>query len=155
MEYLSETQVQLLREQFPSIADLRNQVHVTYWSKQHLVTQEILDLLPFGRVLSATAFYHYTDFQLDVLVAQAQRNLVLWALTGVYQYNSILVDHVTIWTPEGPYFSFSRALYPFPTHSHTRLPYPIASHALLTICSILPAPLRDLPFLVARIPGCT
>ena len=96
MEYLSETQTQVLREQFPRIADLRNQVHVTYWSKQHLVTQDLLDLLPFGRVLSATAFYHYTDFQLDDLVAEAQRNLVLWALTGVHQYNGTLVDQLSL-----------------------------------------------------------
>ena len=34
---------------------------------------------------------------------------------------------VTIWTPEGPYFLFSRALYPFPIHSHTYLPF---SHCL-------------------------
>ena len=96
MEYLSEAQAQILREQFPSIADLRNQVHVTYWSEQHLVTQELLDLLPFSRVLSATAFYHYTDFQLDDLVAEAQRNLVLWALTGVHQYNGTLVNQLSL-----------------------------------------------------------
>ena len=96
MEYLSETQTQVLREQFPSIADLRNQVHITYWSEQHLVTQEPLDLLPFGRVLSATAFYHYTDFQLDDLVAKAQRNSVLWVLTGVHQYNGTLVDQLSL-----------------------------------------------------------
>ena len=96
MEYLSEAQTQLLREQFPSIADLRNQVHLTYWSEQHLITQDLLDLLSFGRVLSATAFYHYTDFQLDDLVAEAQRNLILWALTGVHQYNGILVDQLSL-----------------------------------------------------------
>ena len=84
MEYSSEAQAQALREQFPNIADLRYQVHVTYWSEQHLVTQDLLDLLPFGRILSATAFYHYTDFQLDDLVAEAQRNLVLWVLTRVH-----------------------------------------------------------------------
>ena len=96
MEHLRETQAQLLREQFPSIADLRNQVHITYWSEQHLVTQDLLDLLPFGRVLSATAFYHYTDFQLDNLVAKAQRNLILWALTGVHQYNGTLVNQLSL-----------------------------------------------------------
>ena len=96
MEYLSKVQTQLLREQFPSTADLRNQVHITYWSEQHLVTQELLDLLPFGRVLSATAFYHYTDFQLDDLVAEAQRNLVLWVLTGVCQYNGLLVNQLSL-----------------------------------------------------------
>ena len=64
----------------PNLADLRNQVHVTYWSGQHFITQDLLDLLPFSRVLSATALYHYTDFQLDALVVAAQRNFTLWAL---------------------------------------------------------------------------
>ena len=55
--------------------------------------------------------------------------------------------------PEGPYFYFlSRPL----SFSHL-LPHlllsPIASRALLTICSIFPALMRDLPLLVARIPG--
>ena len=96
MEYLSEAQGQLVREQFPSIANLRNQVHVTYWSEQHLITQDLLDLLPFGRVLSATAFYQYTDFQLDALVAEAQKNFNLWVFTGVHQYNGILVDQISL-----------------------------------------------------------
>ena len=71
MEHLSEVQEQVLREQFPNLADLRNQVHIAYWSEQHFITQDLLDLLLFSRVLSATAFYHYTDFQLDDLVTMA------------------------------------------------------------------------------------
>ena len=55
--------------------------------------------------------------------------------------------------PRAPIFTFSRALYPFPTCSHTYFSFPTTSRALLTICSIFPALLRDLPFLVARIPG--
>ena len=86
----------MLREQFPNLADLRNQVHVAYWSKQHFITQDLLDLLPFGRVLSATAFYHYTDFQLHALVAAAQRNFTLWVLLGIRQYNGTLVDQLSL-----------------------------------------------------------
>ena len=55
-----------------------------------------MDLLPFGRVLSATAFYHYTDFQLDALVAAAQKNFALWALIGVHQYNDTLVNQISL-----------------------------------------------------------
>ena len=96
MEHLSKVQEQVLREQFPNLADLRNQVHIAYWSEQHFITQDLLDLLPFSRVLSATAFYHYTNFQLDALVAAAQRNFTLWALLGIHQYNGTLVDQLSL-----------------------------------------------------------
>ena len=77
MENLSQELQQVVREQFPQVTDLRNQVHLTYWSEQHLVTQELLCQLPFGRILSATTFYHYMDFQLEELVTVARRNFVL------------------------------------------------------------------------------
>jgi hypothetical protein len=84
VEHLSQEQQQVVREQFPQVADLRNQVHLTYWSEQHLVTQDLLCQLPFGRVLSATTFYRYMDFQLEELVTTARRNFVLWALIGIH-----------------------------------------------------------------------
>jgi hypothetical protein len=77
VEHLSQEQQQVVREQFPQVADLRNQVHLTYWSKQHLITQDLLHQLPFRRILSATTFYHYMDFQLEELVTAARRNFVL------------------------------------------------------------------------------
>jgi hypothetical protein len=96
VEYLSQEQQRVVREQFPQVADLRNQVHLTYWSEQHLVTQDLLHQLPFGRILSATTFYRYTDFQLEELVTAARRNFVLWALIGIHQYNGSLVDQITL-----------------------------------------------------------
>jgi hypothetical protein len=83
VEHLSQEQQQIIREQFPQIADLRNQVHLTYWSKQNLVTQDLLCQLPFRRILSTTSFYRYTDFQLEELVTAARRNFVLWVLIGI------------------------------------------------------------------------
>jgi hypothetical protein len=77
VENLSQEQQQVVREQFPQVADLRNQVHLTYWSEQHLVTQDLLYQLPFGRILSATTFYRYTDFQLEELVITTRRNFAL------------------------------------------------------------------------------
>jgi hypothetical protein len=62
VEHLSPAQEQIVREQFPQLVDLRNQVHLTYWSEQHFITQNLLRQLPFGRILSATTFYHYVDF---------------------------------------------------------------------------------------------
>ena len=77
MELLSQMQEQLVREQFPSLVNLRNQVHFMYWSKLHLVTQELCNQLPFGQIFSATSFYHLIDFQLGSLVTVAQRTLTL------------------------------------------------------------------------------
>jgi hypothetical protein len=96
VENLSQKQQQVVREQFPQVTDLRNQVHLMYWSEQHLVTQDLLRQLPFGRILSATTFYHYTDFQLEELVTVARRNFVLWALIGICQYNGSLVDQIAL-----------------------------------------------------------
>ena len=96
MEFLSEEQQQVIREQFPQVVDLRNQVHLTYWSKQHLVTQDLLRQLPFGRTLSTTTFYRYMDFQLGELVTAARRNLVLWALISIRQYNGSLVNQIAL-----------------------------------------------------------
>ena len=96
MEFLSQTQEQLVREQFPSLVDLRTQVHFTYWSELHLVTQELRDQLPFGQIFSATSFYCLIDFQLGSLVTVAQRTLTLWVLIRVRQYNGSLVDQLAL-----------------------------------------------------------
>ena len=100
MELLSHTQEQLVREQFPSLVDLRMQIHFTYWSELHLVTQELCDQLPFGQIFSATSFYRLIDFQLGSLVTAAQRTLTLWALIGVRQYNGSLVDQLALFHDE-------------------------------------------------------
>jgi hypothetical protein len=62
VEHLSQTQEQVVGGQFPQLADLRNQVQLMYWSEQHFITQDLLRQLSFGRILSATTFYHYVDF---------------------------------------------------------------------------------------------
>lgn len=67
-----------------------------YWSEQHLVTQDLLRLLPFGRVFSATAFYHFTDFRLGELITEANRNFHLWELTGISQYNGSPVNQIAL-----------------------------------------------------------
>ena len=96
MEFLSQEQEQLVREQFPSLVDLRTQIYFTYWSELHLVTQELYDQLPFGQIFSATSFYHLIDFQLGSLVIAAQRTLTLWVLIGVCQYNRSFVDQLAL-----------------------------------------------------------
>jgi hypothetical protein len=96
VEHLSQEQQQVIREQFPQVVDLRNQVHLIYWSEQHLITQDLLCQLPFGRILSTTSFYQYMDFQLEELVTVARRNFILWVLISIRQYNRSLVDQITL-----------------------------------------------------------
>ena len=95
MEHLSQAQQQLIRERF-QVADLRTQVHITYWSELHFITQELLDQLPFGRVLGATAFYRFVDFQFEGLISAVRTNLTLWALIGVRQFRGDLVDQLAL-----------------------------------------------------------
>ena len=96
MEFLSQTQEQLVREQFPLLVNLRSQAHFMYWSKLHLITQDLCDQLSFGQIFSATSFYHLIDFQLRSLVTAAQRTLTLWELIGVRQYNGSLIDQLAL-----------------------------------------------------------
>ena len=67
-----------------------------YWSELHFITQELLDLLPFGRVLGATAFYRFIDFQFEGLISAVQTNLTLWALIGVRQFCRDLIDQLAL-----------------------------------------------------------
>jgi hypothetical protein len=107
VEHLSPAQEQIVREQFPQLADLRHQVHLTYWSEQHFITRDLLCRLPFGRILSTTTFYQYVDFQLPDLITAARRNFTLWALIGIRQYNRSLVDQLTLFYDDTFFWHYS------------------------------------------------
>jgi len=91
---------QLLREDFPQIADLRNQVHISYWSDYHLISQSLLNSLPFGRSLGPTTFYQYIDYQFDNLLIEARRNLLFWSLSGANHFNQTPVTQTTLFFDE-------------------------------------------------------
>ena len=97
---LEQLQEQLLREQFPQIADLRNQVHISYWSDYHLISQSLLNHLPFGRSLGPTTFYQYIDYQLDNLLIEARRNLLFWSLSGTNHFNQTPITQTTLFFDE-------------------------------------------------------
>ncbi len=96
----SSVREQLLRENFPQIADLRNQVHISYWSDYHLISPPLLDLLPFGQTLGPTTFYQYIDYQFDNLLVEARRNLLFWSLSGANHFNQIPVTQTTLFFDE-------------------------------------------------------
>ena len=97
---LEQVQEQLLRENFPQIANLRNQVHISYWSDHHLIFQMLLNLLPFGRSLGPTTFYQYIDYQFDNLLIKGQRNLLHWSLSGTRHFNQTPVSQTTLFFDE-------------------------------------------------------
>ena len=76
----SEVQEQLIREYFPHIVNLREQVQLVYWSDFHFISKVLLDLLPFSRLLGGRHFYSYVDYQLGPITDEARRNLLYWAL---------------------------------------------------------------------------
>ena len=97
---ISEVREQLIRDYFPQIANLRTQVHVTAWSDHHLISQSLLDLLPFGRVFSPTSFYQYTDYQFPNLVESACRNLLYGSLSGTRQFDNNPATQITLFFDE-------------------------------------------------------
>jgi len=95
---------ELLRQTYPRIADLQEQVQLTYWSEHHLVPQDLLEILPFGRLFSAQSFYRYIDFQLIDLLNAARRCIAYWQLSGAHNFDqspatqiSLFYDETFLW----------------------------------------------------------
>ena len=78
---------ELLNSAYPRIANLQEQVQLTYWSEHHLVPQDLLDLLPFGRPLGAIGFYRYLDYQLSNLLSAARRCIAYWQLSDARNFD--------------------------------------------------------------------
>jgi len=89
-------QEEFLRELALNLVDLRNQVQLMYWSEQHFITQELLDLIPFGEILSDICFYSYIDYSLDELVSKANSTLLYWRLSGITQYDRTPVEQLSL-----------------------------------------------------------
>jgi len=93
---IQEIQDKFLREAGFNLTNLRTQVQLTYWSEQHFITQELLDLIPFGEILSDICFYSYVDYSLDKLISKANQTLLYWRLSGVTQYDGTPLDQLSI-----------------------------------------------------------
>ena len=100
---------EFIRELALNLVDLRNQVQLMYWSEQHFITQELLNLIPFGEILSDIRFYSYIDYSLDELVSKANSTLLYWRLSGITQYDrtplnqlSLFYDETFLWHYSAP-----------------------------------------------------
>ena len=108
---IQEIQDQFLREAGFDLTDLRSQIQLMYWSEQHFITQGLLELLPFGEILSDICFYSYVDYSLDELISKANQTLLYWRLSGITQYDRTPVDQLSLFYDETFLWHYSVLLY--------------------------------------------
>jgi len=82
-----------------------------YWSEQHFITQELLNLVPFGEILSDIRFYSYIDYSLDELVSKANSTLLYWRLSEVTQYDRTAVEQLSLFYNETFLWHYSTPSY--------------------------------------------
>ena len=87
---------EILRRIYPRIANLQEQVQLTCWSKHHLVPQDLLDILPFGRPFGAISFYRYIDYQLVDILTAARRCTAYWLLSHTHNFNQTPVTQLSL-----------------------------------------------------------
>jgi len=91
---------EILRQTYPRIANLQEQVQLTYWSEHHLVPQDLLDILHFGRLFSAQRFYHYIDYQLVNILNAARHCTAYWQLSGAHNFDQSPATQISLFYDE-------------------------------------------------------
>jgi len=108
---IQEIRDEFLREAGFNLTDLRNQVQLMYWSKQHFITQGLIKLLPFGEILSDIRFYSYIDYSLHKLISKANQTLLYWRLSGIAQYDGTPITQLSLFYDETFLWHYSTPLY--------------------------------------------
>jgi len=108
---IQEIRDEFLREAGFDLTDLRSQIQLTYWSEQHFITQGLLELLPFGEILSDIRFYSYVDYSLDELISKANQTLLYWRLSGITQYDGTPVTQLSLFYDETFLWHYSAPSY--------------------------------------------
>jgi len=65
-----------------------------------LVPQDLLDILPFGRLFSAQCFYHYIDYQLVDILSAATHCTSYWQLSGAHNFDQSLATQISLFYNE-------------------------------------------------------
>jgi len=91
---------EILRQTYSRVANLQEQVQLTYWSEHHLVPQDLLDILPFGRLFSAQRFYHYLDYQLVDILNAARHCTAYWQLSGAHNFDQSPATQISLFHNE-------------------------------------------------------
>ena len=108
---------EFLREAGFDLTDLRTQVQLMYWSEQHFITKGLLELLPFGEILSDIHFYSYVDYSLDKLISKANQTLLYWRLSEVTQYDGTPLNQLSLFYDETFLWHYSTPSYQEEIHS--------------------------------------
>jgi len=108
---IQEIRKEFLQEAGFDLSDLRTQVQLTYWSEQHFITRSLLELLPFGEILSDIRFTSYIDYSLDELISKANQTLLYWRLSGVTQYDGSPLDQLSLFYDETFLWHYSAPSY--------------------------------------------
>ena len=87
---------QILEETFLNVIDLGEEFKVDYLDDHHAFLKNLLDLLPFGKVLDPPTYYHLTDNVFPQIVDQARRQLLYWHLVQAEHYNHTPVEQFTL-----------------------------------------------------------
>jgi len=114
---IQEIQDKFLREASFNLTDLRTQVQLMYWSEQNFITQGLIELLPFGEILSDIHFYSYVNYSLDELISKANQTLLYWRLSGITQYNGTPVTQLSLFYDETFLWHYSAPSYWEEIHS--------------------------------------
>jgi len=91
---------EILRQTYSRIANLQEQVQLTYWSEHHLVPQDLLDILPFSCLFSTIRFSHYIDYQLADLLTAARCCTAYWQLLGTHNFNQSPATQISLFYNE-------------------------------------------------------
>jgi len=108
---IQEIRDEFLREAGFDLTDLRSQIQLTYWSEQHFITQGLIELLPFGEILSDICFYSYVNYSLDELISKANQTLLYWRLSGITQYDGTPVTQLSLFYDETFLWHYSAPSY--------------------------------------------
>ena len=111
MSEIQEIHKEFIRDLSLNLANLRTQVQLMYWSEQHFITQELLNLLPFGEILSDIRFWSYIDYSLNELVSKANSTLLYWRLSGITQYDGSPVTQLSLFYDDNFLWHYSAPLY--------------------------------------------
>jgi len=65
-----------------------------------LVPQDLLDILPFGRLFSAQHFYHYIDYQLIDILNAATCCTAYWQLSGAHNFDQSPATQISLFYNE-------------------------------------------------------
>ena len=98
---------EILRHIYPRIANLQEQVQLMCWSEHHLVPQDLLNVLPFGRPFRAISFYCYIDYQLVNILTAARHCTAYWLLSYAHNFDQTPITQLSLFYNETFFWHYS------------------------------------------------